>query len=135
MPLIEAEVRISHSGIVDPPAPYFSLSVGSPAQLLQWPIEIQFGGLLHERLCFIKPLIVKLYKDQNVFVAECIEIDQFGSGENMGEALDDLGRTLSEMYFYLSGSEKSGTLGDSLIQQFGALKTFVALRQSSPVAA
>ena len=51
------------------------------------------------------------------------------------EALDDLGRTLSEMYFYLSGSEKSGTLGDSLIQQFGALKTFVALRQSSPVAA
>ena len=90
-----------------------------------FPLNIRFGGLLDRRLSFRNPLQVRLYKSSGSYVAECSQLDQFGYGSNSAEALDDLGQTLSEMYFYLTDAQQSGTLGESLSRQFDTLCGFI----------
>jgi hypothetical protein len=120
---LTADARISPSGIVSPDqAPAYVSSE------IQWPVEIQLGGLLDPKLFFRKPLPVRLYKDQDVYVARSVQVDQFGYGSNVAEALDDLGRTLSEMYVYLSDAARSGALVDSLAAQHQELCEFIGSR-------
>jgi hypothetical protein len=128
MPVIDvpADARVSPSGVVsadqNPGLTFISNEI-------QWPMEIQFGGLLDPRLSFRKPVQVTLYKDEHdVYVARSVQVDQFGYGSNAAEALDDLGKTLSEMYFYLSDSSEAGSLGESLAAQHALLSEFIGTR-------
>jgi hypothetical protein len=111
MPVDEilAEARVSHSGAVE----MSSLLQGTSGQI-QWPIEIQFAGLLD--------------KDEGSYVAHSSELEQFGYGATPGDALDDFGKTISEMYFYLSDAVKSDSLGESLKEHYRTLSTLLALR-------
>lgn len=123
---VHADARISPSGFLaadrEVPAPV--------ASEIQWPVEIQFGGLLDPRLLFLKPIRVNLYKDQDVYVARSVQVDQFGYGSNAAEALDDLGGTLSEMYLYLADADGSGTLSEPLGVQYALLSEFIARRRA-----
>jgi hypothetical protein len=92
------------------------------------PREIQFGGLLGPGLRFRKPLQVKLYRDGETCVAQCLEIDQFGYASSFADALDDLGRTLSEMYSYLADAGSSDGLSEALKGQYAQLGEFIELR-------
>lgn len=91
-------------------------------------MDLKFGALPDRRLRFKQPLNVRLYKDNGTYIAQCVEIEQFGYGGDSSEALDDLGKTLSEMYFYLSDAGQSGTLGESLAAQYSLLCEFVGPR-------
>jgi hypothetical protein len=54
------------------------------------------------------------------------EIDEFGTGGNLSAAIQDLGRTLSELYLSLS-SEK-GNLGPEMERIWRVLQQFMAPR-------
>jgi len=121
---VAADARMSPSGVLSAVTGPLDTGISD----IQWPADIRLGGLLDSRLSFRKPLPVSLYKDQDVYVARCIEVDNFGYGSNSSEALDDLGKTLSEMYFFLSEAERSGALGESLATQYSVLCEYVVRR-------
>jgi hypothetical protein len=43
----------------------------------------------------------------------------------MSEALDDFGKTVSEMYFYLAEEKEGDRLSDSLLGQYAVLQKFL----------
>jgi hypothetical protein len=126
---IQADARISAGGVFVPPTDTLGTISGAA---LQWPIDMHFGGTIDRRLHFKRPLPVKVYKQDGTYVVRCEEIDQFGYGPDMSEALDDFGSTVSEMYFYLADQFKEGNLADSLIQQFAILQSFIERRGINP---
>jgi hypothetical protein len=129
MPVLDvAGSRVSPSGIFFSPAP--SDATSSSVDNIQWPLKIQFGGLLDQRLYFRVPLPVEVHREREIYVASSVEVGQFGYGSNSAEALDDLGKTLSEMYFYLEEAEQSGALGEPLAKQYGVLRTFICPRRA-----
>jgi hypothetical protein len=91
----------------------------------EFPMNLKFAALPDGRLRFKQPLSVRLSKDNGTYVAQCIEIDQFGYGSDSGEALDDLSRTLAEMFIYLSDADRSGSLGEALTEQYALLREFI----------
>lgn len=126
MPVIElhAEAQMSPSGVFVPPEGSRFVSTGP----IQWPLGMQFGGPLDRGLRFKRPLPVQAYKDGLTYVVDCQLLEQFGSGSNMSEALDDFGKTISEMYFSLDEENASGRLGDDLVRQLQTLREFIELR-------
>jgi len=63
--------------------------------------RLLFGPSIDGRLKIVKPFVVSLEVREGV-VAACVEeIQEFGCGSNSGEALYDLAKTLSELYFSL----------------------------------
>ena len=128
MPVTETwEGRGSPSGIVSPDTTRVSFAPLND-WALEWPLQMQFGGLLDGELFFRKPLQVNIYRDGQSYVAKCTEVDQFGCCADLAEALDDLGRTLSEMYRYLSEANHAETRGDSLKEQYALLCCFIGRR-------
>ena len=126
MPVIDlqADARLSPSGVFVPPEGSPPVSTGP----IQWPLEMQFGGPLDRGLRFKRPLLVQAYKDGLTYVVDCQLLEQFGSGLNMSEALDDFGKTISEMFFSLDEENASGRLGVTLVRQFQTLREFIELR-------
>ena len=126
MPVIElrADAQMSPSGVFVPPEESPLVSTGP----IRWPLEMQFGGPLDRGLRFKRPLPVQAYRDGLTYVVDCQLLEQFGCGLNMSEALDDFGKTISEMYFSLDEENASDRLGDTLARQFQALQEFIELR-------
>jgi len=126
MPALDLPVdaRISPGAFALPLAP----NADWKPTTIVFPLDIQLGGLLHQDLFFRKPLPVKLYKSDGSYVAECSQLHQFGHGSDAAEALDDLGKTLSEMYFYLSDSKHEESLSESLSEQYDVLCGFIGRR-------
>jgi hypothetical protein len=89
---------------------------------------MHFGGPLDRRLRFKRPLPVTVEKENLTYIVDCQLIGQFGYGSNLAEALDDFGKTVSEMYFSLDEETRAEQLGDSLVQQFHVLMEFVEPR-------
>lgn len=132
MPALDLPVdaRISPGAFALPLAPnadWKPTTIVFPATIV-FPLDIQLGGLLDQDLFFHKPLPVKLYKSDGSYVAECSQLHQFGYGSDAADALDDLGKTLSEMYFYLSDSKCAERLSESLSEQYDVLCGFIGRR-------
>jgi hypothetical protein len=56
-----------------------------------------------------EPLAVYLEHDKDQTIAFCYDLDLFGYGETEGEALEDLRKTISDLYYELKGNR--GKLG------------------------
>lgn len=80
-----------------------SISVGSelPPKALELPDPLLFAGQLDARLKIKEPFAVKLSRSKEGVTAYVAEIEEFGYGSSTGEALWDLSRTISELYFSL----------------------------------
>lgn len=63
--------------------------------------DLLFAPALDVRLKVRLPFIVHLEAAEDGVTAHAKEIQEFGFGANRGEALDDLARTMSELYFSL----------------------------------
>jgi len=126
MPVLDllVDARISPVAFALPLAP----NTGWKPTTIVFPLDIQLGGLLDQDLFFHKPLPVRLYKSDGSYVGECSLLHQFGYGSDAAEALDDLGKTLSEMYFYLSDSKYADRLSESLSEQYDVLCGFIGRR-------
>jgi len=64
--------------------------------------DLLFAPSVDVRIKIRKPFLVHLASEGGGVSARVEEINEFGYGSNRGEALDDLGKTISELYFSLS---------------------------------
>jgi len=58
-------------------------------------------SLRHPQLKLSSPIAVSLEDDGMQIIAAAYDLDVFGYGETEGEALDDLRRTITDLYFTL----------------------------------
>lgn len=65
------------------------------------PGHILLGSLRDGRLRVQSPITVKLTKEDQHVIAEATELNEFGFGTNLSEALRDLQRAIIELYFTL----------------------------------
>ena len=65
------------------------------------PEEFLLGRLLDARLRVAQPLAVKVTRENRHVIVEATEINEFGFGANLSEALSDLQATVGELYFAL----------------------------------
>lgn len=65
------------------------------------PNEILLGTLWDGRLRVQSPITVKITKENQHVIAEAAELDEFGFGANLSEALRDLQRAIVELYLTL----------------------------------
>ncbi len=62
---------------------------------------------LHNPLLKLKePLVTHLESDKDGVIAFCYDLDVFGHGDTEGEALEDLRKTISDLYFELVSNKK-----------------------------
>lgn len=74
------------------------------------PSEALLGSLRDGRLRVFSPIKVKIATEGEQIVAEAVELNEFGFGENTSEAIADLQRTIAELYFTLEAEqERLGT--------------------------
>lgn len=67
--------------------------------------QILLGSLRDGRLMVRSPITVKFTSEDGQVIAEAVEFDEFGFGENASEALIDLQRAIAELYFTLDGEQ------------------------------
>lgn len=67
--------------------------------------NILLGALRDGRLRVYKPLSVIFNSESGSIIAEASEIDEFGYGQTMSEALADLQRAIAELYFSLESDQ------------------------------
>lgn len=79
----------------------------SIANLLARPKRVRLGVVNDSRLRLKHSIRVELAFNEGTCVASWPDIDEFGYGSNMSAALDDLGKTLAELYFRLHESDVS----------------------------
>ena len=78
------------------------------------PLRILFGMFDSLRVRIKKALPVEVERSGDSVVAVAVNFQEFGCGTNFSEALDDLAKTLTELF--LSLDENSDRLGDDLQQ-------------------
>lgn len=80
-----------------------------------------FLGTLHDgRLRVRSPITVKITKENQHIIAEAAELDEFGFGANLSEALRDLQRAIVELHLTLE--EWKDRLGPDLQRVWATLQ-------------
>lgn len=85
------------------------------------PDHILLGSLRDGRLRVQSPITVKLTKEDQHVIAEATELDEFGFGTNLSEALRDLQRAIVELYLTLE--EGKDRLSPDLQRVWATLQT------------
>jgi hypothetical protein len=81
---------------------------------------ILLGSLRDGRLRVHSPIKIKFTKEDKHVIAEVVEINEFGFGENPSEAIADLQRTIAELYFTLE--KEQDRLGTDLRRVWAVLQ-------------
>lgn len=90
------------------------------------PDHIFLGTLRDGRLRVQSPITVKIAKENQHVIAEATELDEFGFGANLSEALRNLQRAIAELYLTLE--EGKDRLGPDLQRVWTALQAKVLHR-------
>lgn len=88
--------------------------------------EVLLGSLRDGRLRVYSPIKIKFEEEGEHTIAEAVELNEFGFGENPSEALADLQRTIAELYFTLEGEQSR--LGKDLQNVWNGLKEKILKR-------
>jgi hypothetical protein len=90
--------------------------------------KVLFAPNIDGRLKITEPFVVTVQRHEGVVVAYVPEIEEFGYGSNSSEALQDLGKTLSELYFSLK--ENTDRLSADLRSVWLKLNAHIQPRQT-----
>lgn len=104
--------------IASPILPEDVLRIGGRPVL---PGHILLGTLRDGRLRVQSPITVKLTREDQHIIAEAAELDEFGFGTNLSEALRDLQRAIVELYLTLE--EGKDRLSPDLQRVWATLQT------------
>lgn len=75
------------------------------------PVEFTLDRLDDDRLRVVEPVAVRSTTEAGQFVLEAPEINEFGYGDTLPEALADLRAAIAELYFTL-GTDKERLSSD-----------------------
>ena len=108
-----------------PSAPIKRLNLEARAAAL--PRKIQFGAVANQKIRVKQPLSVELKREGESVVAYCADLEEFGYGSNVSEALDDFGSTVAELFQSLVHDEPR--LGDDLRRQLQRVRQYLETRE------
>ena len=97
------------------PVPFITMKISAV------PKTVLIQVLLDDRLRLNRPVVVKIEKEGEHFIAKCDEFEEYGYGHSFIEAVDDLRQTLVELYWTLQ--KEQSRLGPGLAnlwQKLGA---------------
>ncbi len=95
-----------------------------PAEQLRLPERLAYAPRIGSRLRVVRPFDVVLSEEEGTVVAAIPEITEFGYGSNFSEALEDLGKTLAELYFSIN--DAADRLSDDLLHVRALLNNHIA---------
>jgi hypothetical protein len=98
--------------------------VGSPARQ---PKHLLFGAISDPKLRVLKPIPVEMSQRKGSYIARFHEADEFGAGATVSLALEDLGKTLSELFTRLTEQQES--LGPDMKHLHAVLSRFINYRR------
>ena len=84
------------------------------------PETMLLGALRDPRLRLIEPFTITFERENNDIVAYCEELEEFGFGTHLTEAIEDLQATTAELYFTLK--EENDRLGSNLKRIWDSLR-------------
>lgn len=90
------------------------------------PQSILLGCLRDGRLRVVSPIAVDLATEGDHVIAEAVDLNEFGFGENLSEALADLQRAVAELYFALESDHDR--IGLDLLEVWSRLREKVQRR-------
>ena len=82
-------------------------------------LNFDLDGLRDERLTVVEPFAIERTTDAGQCVLEATEINEFGFGENLAEAIADLQAAIADLYFSLE--EERERLGRDLAKVWATL--------------
>lgn len=86
---------------------------GSPARPLTLPARIKLESLADDRLRVKEPIAVAVFRDDEGFIlAEAVELNEFGYGDDPAAAVQELRYAIADLYFSLE--EDQDRLGPGL---------------------
>jgi hypothetical protein len=90
------------------------------------PAKVLFGGLQDPDVQVVRPIPLDVCVEESAVVVSWAEIDEFGTGENLSCALDDLSHTLRELYHHLHAADT--TPGAYLLRVKQVLEEYIEPR-------
>lgn len=84
------------------------------------PKTMMLGALRDPRLRLVVPFTVTFQRENDDIVAYCEELEEFGFGKHLTEAIEDLQVTIAEAYFTLRQENKR--LGSDLRKLWDSLR-------------
>jgi len=99
---------------------------GKTDQPVTFPHQALLGFVRDGRLLVYSPIRVKFTQEGQHIIAEAVEFNEFGFGENESEALTDLQRAIVELYFTLEKEQER--LGSDLQNVWGKLQKMIRVR-------
>jgi hypothetical protein len=87
------------------------------------PDAILLGALRDRRLRVNSPLTVSVHHEADHLILEALEINEFGFGRNLSDAIVDLQHAIAELYMNLEATQDR--LGPDLLVTWGALQKMV----------
>lgn len=114
--MIKPKIELGEGRSVDEPLkrlPVFELPT-EPIETVgpTLPSTMLLGALHDPRLHLIAPLTITFERENNDIVAYCEELEEFGFGTHLTEAIEDLQAAIAEVYFTLK--EEKDRLGSDL---------------------
>jgi len=90
------------------------------------PKDVMVGTLPDDRLQLKKSLTVKIEKEGDKYIASCNDFYEFGYGDYLFNAVDDLRMAVVELYWRLN--EEKNNLGKDLAKLWENLQQFIEKR-------
>jgi hypothetical protein len=114
--MIKPKIELGEGRSVDEPLkrlPLFELPT-EPIETVgpTLPSTMLLGALRDPRLRLITPLTITFEREDSDIVAYCEELEEFGYGTHLTEAIEDLQAAIAELYFTLK--EENDRLGSEL---------------------
>jgi hypothetical protein len=88
--------------------------------------SVLFGALVHPKLRLRKPIPLEVTNEEGQVVLNWDEANEFACGETFGAALDDFGKTISDLYFELNSA--GVRLGNELEKTRSILSQYIGPR-------
>jgi len=111
---------ISEDEPVEELPPFELQSTQSTVKDSALPETMLLGALRDPRLRLIAPLPLTFERENDDVVAYCEELEEFGFGKHLTEAIEDLQATIAELYFTLKAENKN--LGSNLRRIWDSLR-------------
>lgn len=90
------------------------------------PDRLSFGGPVHPGLRLRRAIELYVRREEGAFVVSSEDLEEFGTGETLGQALLDFSKGLGELYFTLEHGQ--ARLGPDLVRIRTMLHEYIAER-------
>jgi len=84
------------------------------------PETMLLGALRDPRLRLAVPLTITFESENDDIIAHCEDLEEFGFGKHLTEAIEDLQAAIAELYFTLK--QENNRLGSNLKRIWGSLR-------------